>query len=151
MFYIKRALVVLGLVVATFPACAFTFSYGNLLDVKEVKNKNGVLQLPLTRKKYKNVKILSKELYEFVRQCSADCRYAAGTPEWEMAEFRAVQSRQDMWIADVSVNGELLLTCLVFKNKNGLSIKFPQEVRFTDNAFKEQMRQYVEQFAAEKI
>lgn len=149
--FCKRTLAAVLCMVAAIPACAFTFSYGNLFDVKEVKNDGGVLQLPLSRKKYKNVKILSKELYEFLRECEADCTYAPAGTALEMAEYRAAATRADMWIADVSVNGEILLTFLVFKNENGFRVKFPEVITFKDAAFKKQLEKYVLQTAAERV
>ena len=151
MLCVKRALAVFLLAVVTAPAYAFTFSYGNLFEVKEVKNAGGVLQLPLTRKKYKNVKILSKELYGFLRACPSDCTYVQSEIKLETAEYRAAASRQDMWIADVSVNGDILLTCLVFKSKKGFDIKLPEKVHFTDAAFQTRIRKFVEQTAMDNL
>ena len=151
MFSLKRTLAAVLWVVTAVPVCAFTFSYGDLLDVKEVKNKDGVLQMPLTRKKYKNIKILSGGLYKFLGQCSANCMYPARAKEVEVLEFRAAAGRADMWIADLSLNNDILLTFLVFKNKNGFSVKLPEAVQFKDLGIKKHLQEYMKQFAAENI
>ena len=151
MFCIKRTLAVVVALVLTIPACAFTFSYGSLFEVKEVKNKDGALQLPLTRKKYKNVKVLSKQLYGFLQACTSDCAYEINGAELNMQQYRAAASRADMWIAQVSVNEEILLTFLVFKNENGFHVKFPEVVQFKSAVFKKNLQKYIAQFAAEHV
>lgn len=151
MCFLKRTLAAALWVVVAVPVCAFTFSYGDLLDVKEVKNKDGALQMPLTRKKYKNVKVLSGSLYKFLKECSADCVYSVREKEVEVLELRAAANRTDMWIADLSLNGDISLTFLVFKNKNGFSVKLPEAVQFKDLAFKKHLQEYMKQVAQENI
>ena len=144
MFCIKRALAVLIVCMLVKPVCAFTFSYGNLFEVKKVVNKNGVLQLPLTRKKYKNVKILSRELYSFLRACQTDCSYAVSQEQFEIEEIRPAATNTQMFIIEVSFNRAVLLTFLGFKNKNGMKIVFPQEVIWKDAGLKKRVQKYLE-------
>ena len=151
MFCVKCTLAAVVFLALAIPACAFTFSYGNLLDVPEVKNKEGVLQMPLTRKKYKNVKVLSKQLYRFMKHCTSDCNYEPDGAKLEVTSFRAAATRADMWIADVSVNSEIGITCLVFKNGNEFSIKLPDVVKFKNAAFKKDLQKYIEKYAAEQV
>jgi hypothetical protein len=68
-----------------------------------------------------------------------------------MAEFRPAESRRDMWIADVAFNEEMLVTFLVFQNKEGLSVKFPETVIFKDRKLKEQVKKYITDTAAQKV
>ena len=42
-----------------------------------------------------------------------------------------------MWIAQVDVNGQLLITFLIFKRADAFSIKPPDEVLFKDKGFLE--------------
>ena len=151
MFYIRRTLAAVIVCFIAFPACAFTFSYGNLLEVKDVKNDGGVLQLPLIRRKYKNVKILSKELYRFLQKCSGDCTYQTGEVQLQIEEFRPAATRADMFIADVSLNGEILLTFLVFQNKKNVSVKSPEVIHFKDKKLQERIQKYIVNRAAEKV
>ena len=140
MFWIKRALAVSLLVFSTvMPVCAFTFLYGNVVEVKEVRNTPR-LKMPLTRKKYKNVGILSKDLYRFLRQCAADCSYPAGQVQFEISDYRVVKTKnQAMLIAQVDFNQELAVTFLVFKNPETISVKTPEPVVFKDAGLEKQV------------
>lgn len=150
MFWCKRALVCVWLLAAV-PACAFTFSYGSLFEVKDVKNTGGALVLPLTRGKYKNVKVLSKEVYDFLLKCSVDCRYGGAGAAFEVRDFRKALTRERMLIADIAFNQEIILTFLVFKNKDGFSVKAPQEAVFKDRKLYRQVRQKLTQVAEETL
>ena len=150
MFWYRRALAVIIICIVAFPACAFTFSYGSLFDVKDVKNEDGVLQMPLTRKKYSNVKILSKDLYDFLQKCNSSCIYQADSAELQIEEIRPAKTNEQLFIADVSINEEILLTLLVFKNQKSVSVKFPEVFVFKDKKFKERIRKYVVE-ATEKV
>ena len=139
MFLYRRTLGVLLGFWLTVPACAFTFSYGNLLDVKDVQNGGGVLVLPQTNKKYTNVKVLSKKVYDFLGQCRTDCAYPVQDAAFTVVDFRKASTREDMLIADVDINEEILLTFLIFKNKKGHSVKTPQPVVFKDKKLEKQI------------
>lgn len=128
-------------------ACAFTFSYGNLFDVKDVKNQSGALMLPLSRGKYKNVKVLSKDVYDFLLSCPGDCLYNAPGTAFASTDYRKAFTNERMLIADVDFNGEIILTFLVFKNKDGFSVKSPQEAVFKDQKLEKQVRAYLTQLA----
>lgn len=144
MFWFKRILVVGTLVSLTLPVCAFTFSYGSWLNVKGVERKNNTVQLPLTRQKYKNVKITDKLLYQFLSQCQTDCQYPQPKQNFEIIESRAAASREGMWIADIELNNEIILTVLVFKNKKGLAVKLPDVVEFKDKSLQKQIEKAVQ-------
>jgi len=148
MFYSKRALGVGILCVGlAATACAFDFSYGTFFEVKNVKNKDGVLQLPLSRKKYKNVKVLSKELYGFLKQCSENCKYPAQNTLFRTEEFRQAATNEQLFIADISFNDEILLTFLVFNNPDKIRVKFPEAVLFTDENLKKSIEKFIKQQA----
>lgn len=151
MFYTKRALVGVCEIWLATAACAFTFSYGNVLDITDVKNENGKLILPLTNKKYTNVKVLSKPLYGFLKMCETDCAYSATDIVWSVTDYRVAGARQNMLIVNISFAEDIQLTCLAFKNKKGISVKFPQVVEFKDANVKHQVREYIIKLAQENL
>ena len=145
---------VLGILIScwfSIPACAFTFSYGSLLDVKDVKNDGGVLVLPLTNKKSTNVKVLSKEVYDFLQRCQKDCTYEVKEKAFVSTDFRPATGNQQMLIAEVQLNGALQLTVLAFKNKDSISVRFPAAVVFKDKNLQQDMQQYVTQLAQQTL
>lgn len=150
MFWLKRMLA-LGSLLCAVPACAFTFSYGNLFDVKDVKNEGGVLQLPLSGGKYKNVKILEKDVYDFLLQCKTDCRYLAESTQFVSVDYRQAFTNERMLIADVDFNNEVTLTFLVFKNKDSFSVKAPQEAVFKDKKLQKQVKKYLIRLAEKNL
>ena len=143
MFYIRRVLTLCTLLWAACAACAFTFSYGEVLDIKDVQNKNGVLLMPLTNGKYKNVKVLSKDVYQFLLHCQKECQYPAASVHFKSVDYRRALTREGMWIADIDINDELVLVFLVFKNKDGFSVKAPQTVVFKDKKLLKQIEVYL--------
>ncbi len=151
MFWYKRALgVVLGCWLAI-PVCAFTFSYGTLFDVKEVQNDKGVLRLPLTSKKYTNVKILSKAVYEFLQQCPGNCTYPVTETVFVSTDYRAAGAQGKMLVAEVEFNEEVRLTFLAFKQKNGTTVRLPAAVEFKDKKLEQRVREYVAALAEQTL
>lgn len=151
MFWRKCAPALLYMALFAPPACAFTFSYGNLFDVKDVKNEGGVLKLPLTGGKYKNVKVLDKDVYDFLSSCRKDCRYPAEDANFSSSDSRKAFTKEHMLIADVDFNGEMALTFLVFKNKNGFWIKTPDEAVFKDKKLEKRVKEYLVRLAEKNL
>lgn len=150
MIWFKRALASC-LCFCAVSACAFTFSYGNLFEVKDVQNQGGALVLPLARGKYKNVKVLSKDVYDFLLQCKKDCRYAAPGAGFSSSDYRKAFTNERMMIADVDFNGEIILTFIVFKNKDGYSVKTPAEAVFKDKKLEKRVRAYLTDLAEKTL
>ncbi len=147
MFCFRRVLAVCMLMWAAGAACAFSFSYGEFFDVKDVQNKDGILTMPLTNGVYKNVKILSKEMYGFLLHCPQECRYPVAKAGFESIDYRKALTREGMLIADVDFNQEIALTFLVFKNKDGFSVKVPESVIFKDKKLQKQVEKYLKELA----
>lgn len=150
MFCLKRAPALLLLLFAV-PAGAFTFSYGNFFDVKDVKNEGGALVLPLARGKYKNVKVLQKDVFDFLLQCRQACRYPVQEAQFVPADFRKAFTKEDMLIADVDFNGEITLTFLVFKNRNGFWVKTPEEAVFKDKKLEKRVKKQLIRLAEKNL
>lgn len=150
MFVLKRALVCLCLLLVVAPVRAFTFSYGNLFDVKDVQIEDGAPRLPLARGKYRNVKLLSKKLYVFLSACHTDCRYDVKERRFAADDYRKAFTNDRMMIADVTFNDEIIVTFLVFKNKDGFSVKTPEEAFFKDKDLERSVQKTLTELA-EKI
>ncbi|MGN0023820.1 MAG: hypothetical protein ACI351_00080 [Candidatus Avelusimicrobium sp.] len=111
---------------------ALTVSYGSFFEVSGVVRAADKVLLPLTRGKYANIRVLTRETLDVVKNCSESCVQDAGAGEIKIEDFRAAKTSGGMWIADVSVDGRWLITFLIFQNKNGYGIKPPDEVQFLD-------------------
>lgn len=140
MIWCKRAPVLCLALLLCSAAHAFVFSYGSLFEVKDVKQEKGVLLLPLAGGKYKNVKILDKDVYSFLKQCTKDCRYETTQAQFACKDYRQAFTNKQMLIADVDFNGQIALTFLVFKNEKGFWVKTPQEAVFKDRKLEEQVK-----------
>ena len=151
MFWYQRTLGVLLSCVLAVPVCAFTFSYGSLLEVKDIEQKNGVLLLPLTGKKYTNVKVLSKTVYDFLQECSIDCTYPVLEKDFSIIESRVAANRPNMLIATVQFNQDILLTVLAFKERQKITIKFPAVVSFKDKELQAQVQKAVLEVAQKNL
>ena len=151
MFWCKRASALCAALLLGSAAHAFTFSYGSLFDVKDVKNENGVLLMPLSSGKYKNVKVLDKDIYDFLLQCTKDCRYAVQDAQFVSVDYRKALTNERMLIADVDFNGQLALTFLVFKNKNGFRVKTPDEAVFKDRKLEQRVKAYITRLAEKTL
>lgn len=126
-------LVALALVLGS--ACganAFEVQYGSLFQVKEVKLKNGFPVLPLSRKKYANVRVLDKETFVFLSKCKDVCRQPARGGELKLSHVRAARTQPGMWIADVTVDDRWLITFLVFKKGGKMDVVPPEYIEVTD-------------------
>ena len=116
------------------PAGALDLMYGQAFTVENITRQNAAVQLPLSRGKYANVKLLTRPVYEFLTVCKTPCRLVRNTVDFAVQDFRVAQTRSGMWIAEVEINGEIALTFLVFKQGGQFSIKPPEPVKFLDKA-----------------
>jgi len=124
---------------------AFDVSYGTLFRVEGVQYKKGRLVLPLTNKKYANVRILDKDTFDFVNTCNDNCTHPAGEGKKTVSSLRKAVSREEMWIGEVDIDGKWLLTFLVFYDGKHTKIVTPSPVVFTDAAWLEQIKKLLEQ------
>lgn len=132
MFFFKRAAVLGAVLLAAGALRALEVQYGTLFTVSAITLENGRPVLPLTRGKYANVRVLGRETYRLLQHCAPVCRQEGSGERTEIFSFRAAKTRPDMWIADVSVDGQWLLTFLVFKNKDGFRVIAPKDITVSD-------------------
>ena len=145
MFYLLRALAVGWLVCGLAGAAhAFTFSYGAAFSVQGVKQEDGRLVLPLSSNKYTNVKISAKPLYQFVSDCQTDCTYhPAKQVTFVCTDWRRAFSNENLFIAEVEFNQELILTFLLFQNPDKVVVQTPKEVSFIDKDLQKRIENYL--------
>lgn len=122
------------------PADALNLTYGQAFKVENITRQNAAVQLPLSRGKYANVKLLTRPVYEFLTTCKTPCRLERDTVNFTVQEFRATKTRRGMWVADVEINAEIALTFLVFKQGGNFSIKPPEPVKFLDETLLENIK-----------
>lgn len=139
--------IALAVVCLLFPSglYAFDVSYGTLFRVKNVAHKKERLVLPLTNKKYANVRILDKDTFAFVNTCRENCSLPAGEGKIQLSSLRKSVSRENMWIGEVDIDGKWLLTFLVFHDSKHTGIITPSPVVFTDEGWLEQIKRVLEQ------
>lgn len=130
MRFLWRAVFALAVLCWPWTLRAFDVSYGSLFQVANVSVSADKVTLPLSRGKYANIRILTRETLDFVKSCLGPCVQDAASGEIKVEEFRAAKTRGGMWIADVSFDGNWLITFLVFQNKNGYAVKPPEDFRF---------------------
>ena len=142
MFYVKRALLIGWLVCGLIgTAYAFTFSYGDAFSVSGIEQDSGQLVLPLSSKKYRDVKLTSKKLYQFLKQCQSDCTYPVKQTVFVCTDFHYAFSNENILIADVEFNKEIIVTFLVMKQSDQIRVQLPKEVVFKDTALWQQVQE----------
>lgn len=121
-------------------AGAANLLYGSLLEVQGISRKDSRLQMPLSRKKYADVRLLDRSLYQFLLSCGEECSFNAPGKEVEIVSFREAKTRPNMWIAQAGINKQLLITFLIFKRADAFNIIAPQAVAFKDQPFFEEIK-----------
>ncbi len=146
MRFLGRAVFALAVLFCPWTLRAFDVSYGSLFQVVNISRPSGQAVLPLSRGKYANIRVLTRETLEWLNACPELCVQDAGDGSVIVEEFRAAQTRGGMWIADVSFDGKWLVTFLVFQNKNGYGVKPPEDFVFLDK----KLRRLVEETLSER-
>ena len=132
-----------GLFFAALTLQALDVSYGNFLKITDIKRTADGIFLPAERKEYHNIRILSKQTYQFVKRCQEPCVQDVLTVQVSAAEVRPAQTQPNMWIVSVALNQDWLLTTLVFGRKDKYEVRFPKQVRFLDPTLKKRVEESV--------
>ncbi len=132
---VKWALV--GLCLLTPTLHAWNVSYGSYLKITGITRTEGRILLPVERKKFYNVRILSQNTYQFVRTCQPPCRQAVTDVNVDVLHVRAAKEQPDMWIATVAFNQDWQGTFLVFRRGDTYSVKPPAHLIFLQQALKQ--------------
>lgn len=140
----KCAKWVLVSLIAVVPALhALDISYGSFLTIKGIERVDGKVVLPVERKKYHNIRILDKNTYRFVTDCSEPCVQEVFDVKVTVPEVRPAKERPNMWIANVAFNQNWQATFLVFRQAETYSVKTPDGLIFLQPALKKQAEEAV--------
>lgn len=134
MVFFKRAAVVVLLIwMSAFGLRALDWQYGELFEIRGIERPQGHPVMPLTRGKYANVRVLGKETFDLLHTCQQKlCKQAAQAGAAEIASWRAARTRPGMWIADVAVDGQWLLTFLIFQTNQKIRFVVPDCIQVLD-------------------
>lgn len=140
MFWFRRALAVTLVCGVSLSACALDVIYGSFFNVQGITIEQGRPAMPLTRKKYTNVRILDEETYRWLLSCKTElCSQSFVEGNTQILSLRAAKTRPGMWIAQVAVDQRWLLTFLVFQNPDGFGFVVPDTVLITNTHWREQI------------
>ena len=81
---------------------ALDVQIGRSFTITGVTRTEEKVVLPTVRNKYQNIRILSRQTYDFVRTCTQPCVQEVPDLSPTVTEVRPAQSRPGMWIANVS-------------------------------------------------
>lgn len=150
MRFLRRAAFALAVLFCPWTLRAFDVLYGSLFQISNVSRLEGKTLLPLSRGKYANIRVLTRETLRFITACPEPCVQDAGAGKIKAEEFRAAQTRGGMWIADVSFDGKWLITFLVFQNKNGYAVKPPENFLFLDKNLRRRVEKILTDLASQR-
>ena len=131
MFGLRQATIILFLLSVN-GGFAFDVQYGSLFSIKGIEIKNGSPVLPLSRKKYANVRVLDRETFEWLKGCAPFCKQFDTPGEADILSVRAAQTRPGMWISEVSIDQKWLFTFLVFQHEKQVDVVNPEGVKILD-------------------
>lgn len=129
---------------------ALEVQVGSSFIISGATRSAGHVELPLQRGQYANVRILSKETYDFVRTCTVPCRQTLPVVVPAVSRVRPAASRPGMWIADVSFSAAWQVTFLVFQKGDGFTLKSPEHFQFLDSGLETRTRQALVQAVQEE-
>ena len=122
---------------------ALDVSYGNFLTITGIERSEGKIKLPIERKKYRNIRILSKSTYQFVIACSSKCVQDIAEVQVTVSDVYPAKERPDMWMVTCSFNQDWQGTFLVFRRGEKYSIKSPANLIFQQDVLKNKTEELV--------
>ena len=108
--------------------------------------------MPVTRRKYHNIRVLDRETFLWLETCQNKevCRQEISSLPFALEMLRTVSTREGMWIADVSFGEKWLVTFLLFKQGSDYSLKIPDAFKFLDIHYAQQIEKMIVQAVEEK-
>lgn len=140
---------ILGIGLLIFPPVlqAFKVQVGTFFEIDKIAYKKGRLALPVTRRKYHNVRVLERDTFLWLATCQNKeiCKQEVPSLSFSLERLRAASTHKGMWIADVSFGEKWLVTFLVFKQKEGYSLKAPDVFNYLDVPYGRQVEKVIVQ------
>lgn len=134
----------MGIALTALPSCAWEVVYGPFFIIRGITRERQRIVLPLSRKKYANVRVLDEKTYRWLQACQTErCHQPQAQGQTEVVSVRAAQTRQGMWIAEVAIDQRWLITLLVFQNPTGYGIVSPEVMEITQADWYRQVQQQV--------
>ena len=122
---------------------AFEVEYGSLFKITDVVLSDGLPVLPLSNGKYADVRVLDKETFDFLKTCPARCKQPAVNTGTVVSAIRPAKTRENMWIAELEVDGKWLLVVLAFGKGDDVSVVFPPSVTVLNEKWRKQAAKQV--------
>ena len=100
-----RALTILGIWFFLSPELwALKVQVGSFFEIDKISYKRGRIVLPVTRRKYHNIRVLNHDTFRLLESCKEKtvCKQNISSVSLRIMEIRPAITRQNMWIADVS-------------------------------------------------
>ncbi len=141
-------LTILGIYLLSSPILwALEVQIDPFFKIDKISYKKGRLVLPVTRRKYHNIKVLDEHTFTWLQTCASEtkCVQEKKKLPFRVEMIRPVVTRQNMWIAEVSFAEQWLIVFLLFKNPNGYVLKEPDHFKFLDVTLATKIRQELEQ------
>jgi len=136
-----------GLLLISPQLYALDVQAGRFFRVEHISLRNGKWVMPVEKRKYRNIRILDKDTFLLLGKCreKETCNQPLEDVFIKVESVRAVKTREDMWLADVSFSDKWEVTFLVFKNEKGFSVKKPKHFIFLDTALEKEVTHQIEQ------
>ncbi len=143
----KNAVWAVGVFFLTSQLHAFKVEVGSFFVIDGVRVKDGQVYLPLTRRKYNDIRILDRDTYVRLQGCKDKkvCTQPLAQAAVKVESIRPAQTRENCWIADVSFGGKWLVVFLVFKENGKLRVQAPAKFKFLDNTFRQQAQRVIQE------
>lgn len=122
---------------------ALDVSYGNFLTITGIERSEGKISLPVERKKYHNIRILSRSTYQFVIACSSKCVQDVAEIRVTILEVRPAKTRPDMWMVTCAFNQDWQGTFLVFRRGEEYSLKVPANLVIKESSFRKKTEETI--------
>lgn len=134
-------LTALGMLFCSPTLWGFKVQVGSFFEIDKITQRKGRLVLPVTRRKYHDVRVLDRDTFAWLLTCGEQsvCKQAIASVPFQIEQIRPAQTRADMWIADVSFADKWLITFLLFKNGNDFSLQEPKVFKFLDSQLQTQV------------
>ncbi|MCG2725302.1 MAG: hypothetical protein L6420_03420 [Elusimicrobia bacterium] len=137
------------------------FEFSKTILIKGIEFEDGFLKMPLDgckKKKYSNIKILSKDFYQKILDCFKiqKCVISAAKKDISLKVEKIFSLKSPLRIANanVSFDNELIVTFGIVKDKDKkdeIWISYPEAFEIKDEAFKDKLEKLIKKESRKSI
>ncbi|MBO4674973.1 MAG: hypothetical protein J5601_02670 [Elusimicrobiaceae bacterium] len=144
---VLRIMLGIGFLILSPALQAFEVQVGTFFEIEKIAYKKGHLVMPVTHRKYHDVRVLDQETFLWLETCQNKevCKQAVTLLPFALEHLRPVSTDKEMWIADVSFGEKWLVTFLIFKQGNKYLLKVPDVFKFLDIRYGQQVEEMIVQ------